>query len=62
MMNPQELDKPMLLDLFNKCCKDVLKIRLCVNPIMYDADCEYILSTASNLQSEIDRRIKESAW
>lgn len=61
-MNPQELDKPELLNLFNSYCKDVLKIRLCVNPIMYNADCEYILSMASSLQFEIDRRIKEGAW
>ena len=61
-MNPQELDKPTLLDLFNSYCKDVLKIRLCVNPVLYDAKCEYILGMASNLQFEIDRRIKEGAW
>ena len=61
-MNPQELDKLTLLDLFNSYCKDVLKIRLCINPIMYDVDCEDILSTASSLQFEIDRRIKEGVW
>ena len=61
-MNPQELDKFVLLDLFNSCCKDVLKIRLCINPVMYDVKCEYILNMASSLQFEIDRRIKEGAW
>lgn len=61
-MRLQELDKPTLLDLFNRCCRDVLKIRLCINPIMYDVDCEYILSMASSLQFEIDRRIKEGVW